>query len=114
MSAAAPTPGRPRLGTLLIREGKLSEEGLKEALEAQVIHGGRLGTNLLELGLLDEQTLAAALNHSAFNTANALGPWLGGMAIAAGYGWTSTGWVGAALALGGLAIWIVAVLDSRR
>ena len=36
------------------------------------------------------------------------------MAIAAGYGWTSTGWVGAALALGGLAIWIVAVLDARR
>ena len=62
----------------------------------------------------DAQTLAAALNHSAFNTANALGPWLGGMAIAAGYGWTSTGWVGAALALGGLAIWIVAVLDARR
>jgi hypothetical protein len=50
-----------RLGALLVREGKLTEEGLKEALEAQVIHGGRLGTNLLELGLLDEQTLAAAL-----------------------------------------------------
>ena len=50
----------------------------------------------------DAQSLAAALNHSAFNTANALGPWLGGMAIAAGYGWTSTGWVGSALALGGL------------
>jgi DHA1 family inner membrane transport protein len=55
----------------------------------------------------DAQALAAALNHSAFNTANALGPWLGGMAIAAGYGWTSTGWVGCALALGGLLIWFV-------
>ncbi|MEI9985227.1 MAG: MFS transporter [Aliidongia sp.] len=42
----------------------------------------------------DAQALPAALNHSAFNTANALGPWLGGMAIAAGFGWTSTGWVG--------------------
>ena len=31
----------------------------------------------------DAQTLAAALNHSAFNTANALGAWLGGVAIAA-------------------------------
>jgi len=61
MSNAAPPPGRPRLGALLVRAGKLTEEGLKEALEAQVIHGGRLGTNLLELGLLDEQTLAAAL-----------------------------------------------------
>ena len=55
----------------------------------------------------EAQALAAALNHSAFNTANALGPWLGGMAIAAGYGWTSTGWVGCALALGGLLVWYV-------
>jgi DHA1 family inner membrane transport protein len=61
----------------------------------------------------DAQTLAAALNHSAFNTANALGPWMGGMAIAAGYGWASTGFVGAGLALGGLAIWAVAVRMAR-
>lgn len=78
--------------------------------------GGGLGT-ILQTRLMDvaedAQTLAAALNHSAFNTANALGPWLGGMAIAAGYGWTSTGWVGMALALGGFAIWLVAVLDDR-
>ena len=53
----------------------------------------------------DAQSLAAALNHSAFNMANALGPWLGGMAIAAGFGWTSTGWVGSALALCGLIVW---------
>lgn len=79
--------------------------------------GGGLGpilqTRLMDVAE-DAQTLAAALNHSAFNTANALGPWLGGMAIAAGYGWTSTGWVGVALALGGLAIWAVAILDGRR
>jgi MFS transporter, DHA1 family, inner membrane transport protein len=56
----------------------------------------------------DGQSLAAALNHSAFNVANALGPWLGGMAIAAGFGWTSTGWVGCGLALGGFAVWVVA------
>jgi DHA1 family inner membrane transport protein len=62
----------------------------------------------------DAQSLAAALNHSAFNTANALGPWLGGMAIAAGYGWTSTGFVGSALALGGFLIWCVSVLWERR
>jgi MFS transporter, DHA1 family, inner membrane transport protein len=72
--------------------------------------GGALGT-VLQTRLMDvagdAQALAAALNHSAFNTANALGPWLGGMAIAAGYGWTSTGWVGCALALAGLAIWAI-------
>lgn len=53
----------------------------------------------------EAQTLAAASNHSAFNMANALGPWLGGMAITAGYGWTSTGVVGALTALGGLLIY---------
>ncbi|SIQ00110.1 MFS transporter [Bosea sp. TND4EK4] len=78
--------------------------------------GGGLGA-ILQTRLMDvaedAQTLAAALNHSAFNTANALGPWLGGLAIAAGYGWTSTGWVGAALALAGLAIWAVALVDER-
>ncbi len=74
--------------------------------------GAMLQTRLMDVAE-DAQTLAAALNHSAFNTANALGPWLGGMAIAAGYGWTSTGWVGAALALGGIAIWGVSLLDDR-
>jgi DHA1 family inner membrane transport protein len=64
----------------------------------------------------DAQTLAAASNHSAFNMANALGPWLGGMAITAGYGWTSTGYVGAVTALGGLLIyaWARADLRARR
>jgi DHA1 family inner membrane transport protein len=78
--------------------------------------GGSLGT-VLQTRLMDvaadAQSLAAALNHSAFNFANALGPWLGGMAIAAGYGWTSTGWVGCALALGGLAFWGLSLLDDR-
>jgi len=61
----------------------------------------------------DAQGLAAALNHSAFNLANALGPWLGGLAIAAGFGWTSTGWVGCGLALSGFAVWVLAlVADS--
>lgn len=62
----------------------------------------------------DAQALAAALNHSAFNTANAIGPLLGGMAIAAGWGWTSTGYVGSALAGLGLLIWGVATWDARR
>jgi DHA1 family inner membrane transport protein len=60
------------------------------------------------------QTLAAALNHSAFNAANALGPWLAGMAIGAGFGWQSAGWVGCALTLGGLVIWAVSALEDRR
>ena len=73
--------------------------------------GGALGP-ILQTRLMDvagkAQTLAAALNHSAFNAANALGPFLGGIAIAHGYGLPSTGLVGSGLALGGLAIWAVA------
>jgi DHA1 family inner membrane transport protein len=72
--------------------------------------GGALAT-VLQTRLMDvagdAQSLAAALNHSAFNMANALGPWLGGMAIAAGFGWTSTGWVGTGLALCGLIVWAI-------
>jgi DHA1 family inner membrane transport protein len=60
------------------------------------------------------QTLAAALNHSAFNFANALGPLLGGIAIAHGFGLASTGMVGAGLALAGLAIWAVALKIGHR
>src|SRR2546429_6931110 len=50
-----------RLGELLIREKKITKAQLAEALESQVIHGGRLGTNLLELGAITEQNLAEAL-----------------------------------------------------
>ena len=62
----------------------------------------------------DAQTLAAALNHSAFNLANALGAWLGGVAISAGLGWTSTGWVGALLGLAGLAVFAWSLTSERR
>jgi len=73
---------------------------------------------VLQIRLMDvageAQSLAAALNHSAFNTANALGPWLGGLAIHAGWGWASTGPVGAALAAGGLVIWFFAQFGKTK
>ncbi|RLL66515.1 MFS transporter [Streptomyces sp. Z26] len=57
-------------------------------------------------------TLASASNHSAFNLANAGGAWLGGLAIAAGWGWTSPMLVGAVLAAAGLGVALLAgVLD---
>jgi len=62
----------------------------------------------------DAQTLAAALNHSAFNIANAMGAWLGGVAIGAGLGWASTGWVGAVLAAAGLLIFAASLAEERR
>jgi DHA1 family inner membrane transport protein len=77
--------------------------------------GGALAT-VLQTRLMDvageAQSLAATLNHSAFNVANALGPWLGGLAIAAGLGLTSTGYVGCALAIGGLAVWGISLARS--
>lgn len=66
----------------------------------------------LQIRLMDiaheAPSLAAASNHAAFNLANALGPLFGGMAITAGLGWTSTGYIGAAMALVGLGIYLVA------
>ncbi|WP_392670028.1 MFS transporter [Streptomyces sp. LN785] len=62
----------------------------------------------------DAPTLASASNHSAFNLANAGGAWLGGAAIAAGWGWTSPALVGAALTVAGLAVAVTAgVLDRE-
>lgn len=58
-----------RLGEQLLKDGLVTAEGLEEALEAQVVHGGRLGTNLVELGLLSEVDLAKTLgkvHNSAF------------------------------------------------
>ncbi len=79
--------------------------------------GGALAT-VLQTRLMDvagdAQSLAASLNHSAFNIANAIGPWLGGMAIAAGFGLTSTGWVGSGLALGGLVVWGISLAVERK
>ena len=52
----------------------------------------------------DAQTLGAALNHSAFNIANALGAWLGGLVLAAGLGLTAPMWVAVGLTLAGMAV----------
>jgi DHA1 family inner membrane transport protein len=81
------------------------------AIGASVALGAVLQTRLMDVAG-DAQALAAALNHSAFNTANALGPFLGGLAIRQGLGWTSTGPVGAGLAVLGFLIWIVAYRDT--
>jgi hypothetical protein len=50
-----------QIGELLIRDGHLTQEGLEEALDWQVLYGGRIGTNLLELRLVEEKQLAQAL-----------------------------------------------------
>ncbi|KAK1178692.1 MFS transporter [Streptomyces sp. NBS 14/10] len=92
---------------------------IKWAAMATVVVLGAVGfmtTTPLQMLVMNKArhapTLASASNHSAFNLANAGGAWLGGVAIAAGWGWTSPTLVGAALAVIGLAIAVTAgVLD---
>nr|WP_245555765.1 MFS transporter [Gordonia soli] len=72
-----------------------------------------LQTRLMDVAE-DAQTLAAALNHSALNAANATGAWLGGVVIAAGYGYSAPSLLGAGLALGGIVVLGVAVVTRRR
>lgn len=61
----------------------------------------------------DNQSIGAALNHSALNIGNSLGAFLGGAVIAVGWGFTAPAWVGAALAVIGLAITAVAFRVER-
>ncbi|MGW4321019.1 MFS transporter [Streptomyces sp. NPDC004684] len=59
-------------------------------------------------------TLASALNIGAFNLGNALSAWLGGLVIAAGFGYTAPNWVGAALAAGALLLAVLSAALERR
>tara|TARA_R100000501_G_C2628308_1_gene122522 strand:- start:3983 stop:4936 length:954 start_codon:yes stop_codon:yes gene_type:complete len=72
----------------------------------------------LQVRLMDvageAQTLAASLNHSAFNAANALGAWLGGLAIISPLSWQGTGWVGCALSIVGLLLFWITKKHSRK
>jgi DHA1 family inner membrane transport protein len=58
----------------------------------------------------DNQSIAAAMNHSALNIGNSLGAFLGGAVIAAGWGFTAPAWTGGALAVAGL---LIALLSYR-
>jgi DHA1 family inner membrane transport protein len=59
-------------------------------------------------------TLASAVNIGAFNLGNALAAWLGGLVIAAGHDYTSTNWVGAALAGSALVVALASGALERR
>lgn len=72
-----------------------------------------LQTRLMDVAE-DAQTLAAALNHSALNIANALGAWLGGVVIAAGFGYRAPSVLGAGLAVAGIVVLGLALAVARR
>ncbi|MFG2881781.1 MFS transporter [Streptomyces sp. NPDC048297] len=59
-------------------------------------------------------TLASAVNIGAFNLGNALSAWLGGIVIAAGFGYTSPNWVGAVLAAVALVLAFWSAALERR
>ena len=59
------------------------------------------------------RTLGAAGNHAALNIANALGAWLGGLVLAAGWGWQAPSLVGAGLSAAGLVVLFVSLRIHR-
>lgn len=75
-------------------------------------------SSIIQTRLMDvageAQTLAAALNHSAFNVSNAVGPYLAAEVLRAGHGLPATGYVGVVLSAIGIAIFAIAVWDQRR
>ncbi len=72
-----------------------------------------LQTRLMDVAH-EGQSLAAALNHSTLNVANALGAWLGSMVLAAGLGYEWPSRVGAGLAVLGLGIALWSMALERR
>jgi hypothetical protein len=55
-------PSSLRLGELLVKNQIITEVQLAQAVRAQHIFGGRLGTNLVELGFISEQLLTKFLS----------------------------------------------------
>nr|WP_111300743.1 MFS transporter [Paracoccus saliphilus] len=60
------------------------------------------------------QNMAAAMNHAAFNAANALGPFLAGLALAAGWGWRAPGLVGVGLTVAGAVVLTLSIRRDRK
>jgi len=75
--------------------------------------GPTIQTRLMDVAG-DNQSIAAALNHSALNIGNASGAFLGGLVIAAGFGFVAPVWVGVVLATLGLALAVVSLRVERR
>ncbi|MFT8516962.1 MAG: MFS transporter [Acetobacter persici] len=75
--------------------------------------GPALQTRLMDFAG-DAQTLAASLNHSAFNIANALGASLGSVLLANQFGYGSLGVGGAILSVGGLLVYLLALALLKK
>lgn len=62
----------------------------------------------------EAQSLAASLNHSAFNLANAIGAYLGGWVLTHNLGWLAPIQIGSILSLGGLIIIFIAFFVEKN
>lgn len=51
-----------KLGEALVKDSLITRDQLKAALDRQVMFGGRIGSNIVELGFMKEQELAAFLS----------------------------------------------------
>jgi len=69
-----------------------------------------LQTRIIE-GAGDAPNIASGANQAAFNIANALGAWLGGIVIAAGFGYNAPNLVASGLAIAGL---LIAIVSGRE
>lgn len=56
---------QPKLGEWLVAEHLITRAQLEAGLQAQLLYGGRFGTNLVELGLMQDNALANALSRYA-------------------------------------------------
>ncbi|MFJ3755690.1 MFS transporter [Streptomyces sp. NPDC090080] len=80
---------------------------------AAFVTGSPLQLMVMERALAGP-SLASSANQAAFNLANAGGAWIGGVALAAGFGVTSPALAGAALAVLGLGVASAALAVDRR
>ena len=135
-SAWSPAPGSPGeladwsvFRSLLVGVGRHGRRAAASSRPSRRTAGGRcravflitaLGSVLvvnLQLRLMDvagdAQTLGAAMNHASLNVANALGAWLGGLVIAAGFGYRAPALVGVALSVAGLAVILASAVAAR-
>lgn len=51
-----------KLGEILVRENLISSQQLREALDYQRTNGGRLGSNLIKLGIISDEVITAVLS----------------------------------------------------
>ncbi|SDP19304.1 MFS transporter, DHA1 family, arabinose polymer transporter [Nakamurella panacisegetis] len=120
---------RSVLGT--ITAGLIAFAGLMAAFTVLVHHPVTAVVGVFLLGVLcmgampsmqarlldvapDAPTLAASIMHSATNTANAIGAWAGGLVLSVGAGYAAIGWVGAGMAVGGVALAVTSGALDRR